>query len=375
MKKINKDTFIKYTTIIFFFGFIFTFPIVTLSTPDKKINEIENKILTQLPIPSIDKIINGSFMKNFDNYSSDQFPSRTEFIKLKNLYSYSMGIREYRDIYVGINGRLMEKFIFNKEMVDNNISQVIQFSSYLYDKYEIPSTIMVIPTSIAFYDDELPKYAVTDSQKYVLNYINNQFENNKNSNSYTNFYSPYEVLNSNKDKYIYFNTDHHWTQLGAMLAYKDFYGEVSGDYSEVAKDFYGTYYSKAILPQIKGDTIYSFDDYNNFKINMDFNKNYNTLYAKDKLSGKNKYQYFLHGDPAIAVIEGNTNNTDEVLVLKDSYAHNFIPFLTSKYKKIHVVDPRYYKLDIDDYIKNNEKIKEVLFFNNISTFNSSLLFK
>lgn len=374
MKK-NKHSVIKYITIVFFFGFLFTFSTLTLATPDKKINEIENKILTQLPRISIDKLISGSFMKNFDSYSSDQFPMRTEFIKLKNSYSYAMGIREFRNIYVGNSSRLMEKFIFNEEIMDDNISQVIQFSSYLHDKYNILSTIMIIPTSIAFYEEDLPKYAVSDSQEDALKYLEYEFNGNESTNDYLNFYTPYEVLKANKDEYIYFNTDHHWTQLGAKIAFEDYYGDVLDDCTKVANDFYGTYYSKALLPQIKGDTIYSFDNYNNFKINIDFDKNYNTLYDKNKLSGKNKYQYFLHGDPAIAVIEGNSDSSSELLIFKDSYAHNFIPFLASKYSKIHVVDPRYYKINIDEYMDSNKNIKEVLFLNNISTFNSSLLFK
>lgn len=373
MKK-NIDTLIKYFTLIFFFSFIFIFPVVTLSTPDKKVNEIENKILTQLPRISIEKIKNGSFMRDFDNYSSDQFPLRTEFIQLKNLYNYTMGIREFRDIYVGSNGRLMEKFILNKEIIDSNISQVIQFSSTLHKNYGIKSTMMVIPTSIAFYEDYLPKYAISDDQKHILDYLNKELNNNLNKD-FLNFYTPYEVLENNKDDYIYFNTDHHWTQLGAKLAFEDYYKEVSDNNVKVADDFYGTYYSKALLPQIKGDSIYAYEDYNNFKISLDFDKKFDTLYDPSKLEGKNKYQYFLHGDPAIAVIEGITNNSDEILIFKDSYAHSFIPFLTSIYKKIHVVDPRYYKLDIEDYLSENENINEVLFFNNISTFNSLSLFK
>lgn len=373
MKK-NIDTLIKYFTLIFFFSFIFIFPVVTLSTPDKKVNEIENKILTQLPRISIEKIKNGSFMRDFDNYSSDQFPLRTEFIQLKNLYNYNMGIREFRDIYVSSNGRLMEKFIFNKQIIDTNISQVIQFSSTLNKNYGIKSTIMVIPTSIAFYKDDLPKYAISDNQEHVLNYLNNEINNNINKD-FLEFYTPYEILENNKDKYIYFNTDHHWTQLGAKLAFEDYYGEVSGNYNKVCDDFYGTYYSKALLPQIKGDSIYAFEDYDNFKITLDFNKKFNTLYDYNKLDGKNKYQYFLHGDPGIALIEGNSNTVDEILIFKDSYAHNFIPFLTSKYNKIHVVDPRYYKLDIKDYLSENTNISEVLFLNNISTLNSSTLFE
>lgn len=374
--KINKDNILKYATIVFFLGFIFIFPIINFITPDKKSNEIENKILTQLPKFSLQRIVNGTFMKEADNYTSDQFPFRTEFIEIKNSYSYMLGIREFRGIYVGNNGQLMEKFIFNKEIIDKNISQVIQLSNKLEDIYQITSTLMVVPTSIAFYENELPNTSLTDNQEDALNYIHSKFEDSDTDNPSADFYSPYNVLKENKDEYIYFNTDHHWTQLGAKLAFEDIYGPIYGDSTKVSDEFYGTYFSKALLPNIKGDSIYAYKDFSDFNIKIDFDKSFDTLYDDYKLSGKNKYQYFLRGDPAVAIIEGNPNdNNKEILVFKDSYAHNFVPFLASKYSKVHVIDPRYYHLDIDTYIKENENIKEVLFLNNISTFNSSLLFK
>lgn len=377
LSKNFKSNILKYITIIFFFVSIFIVPIITLSTPDKKINEIENKVLTQFPEFSLPSIKSKRFMKNFDNYTSDQFPFRTDFIKLKNMYNYTIGNREFRDIYIGKNGRLMEKFIFNKDIIDKNISQTINISKYLYDNYNINSKLMVIPTSIAFYEDLLPSWSYTDNQKSSLNYI----EENINSNlSKLSFYTPYNILSKNKDKYIYFNTDHHWTQLGAKITYDDMYNnnldnKLYSNYYKVADNFYGTNYSKAILPQIKGDSISAYKDYNNFKMSMDFSKNFNTLYDEDKLNGKNKYQYFLHGDPGFAVIEGNSSKLSEILIFKDSYAHSFIPFLTNDYSKIHVVDPRYYNLDVKDYLNNNKNIREVLFINNLQTFNSYKLYK
>lgn len=63
-----KSNVLKYLTIIFFLGCIFLVPIITLISPDKKISEMENKILTQFPEVSLDSIKSKRFMKNFDNY-------------------------------------------------------------------------------------------------------------------------------------------------------------------------------------------------------------------------------------------------------------------------------------------------------------------
>lgn len=363
-----KNKTIKILTIFSFLLFITIFPIISVISEDKVISALENKILTQMPKLELDKIKNGSFMRTFDEYVSDQFPFRKEFIFIKNNFNYSLGTKEFRNIYVTKSDRLVEKFVFNKENIDKNISRVNNLTKILEKNYNLKSTVMVVPTSIAFYDDELYSYQITDSIKDTLNYI----EDNIN-----NFYTPFNILNKNKDKYIYFNTDHHWTQLGARLAYNDLYNKSNdlSNYEKVDNDFYGTYYSKAMLSNIKGDSIYSFKDFNNFNINVDNKENYDTLYDDSKLNSKNKYQYFLHGDPAFALINGNEECTKEILVIKDSFAHNFIPFLTSDYNKIHVIDPRYYNKNIVDYVNENNDITEVLFVNNIQSLNNDIFYK
>lgn len=359
---------LKYITTGLFFGFIFIIPLVTLATPDKKISEVENKILTQFPKLSFSNIISKRFMNEFDKYSSDQFPLRSNFIETKNLYSYLTGQREFRNIYVGKTNRLMEKFTYNKDRINNNLNILSQISNLFGEKFGINTKLMIIPTSIAFYEDELPYWAITDSEKAVIDYIDLTVCDFK----YLDFYSPYEILYKNKEEYIYFDTDHHWTQLGAKLAYEDMYNtKVPYDAEKVSNSFYGSYYSKAILPNISGDSIYAYTDFSNYKIEIDLVENYDTLYAEDKLKGKNKYQYFLHGDPAFAIVEGNPNINDEILIFKDSYAHSFIPFLTSHYSKIHIIDPRYYTTNYEDYLSKNQNISEVLFINNIQTFNST----
>ena len=116
-------------------------------------------------------------MKNFDEYTSDQFPLRANFIKLKNTYNYIIGQREFRDIYVGKNNKLMEKYKFNKESVDKNISNILNTASYMYESFNIKSKLMVVPTSIAFYKNDLPNFYISDNQKDSLDYINNNISN------------------------------------------------------------------------------------------------------------------------------------------------------------------------------------------------------
>ena len=371
----KNDITMKKITVLFFLFFIFSVPIYNIFTEDKKVSEIENKVLTQLPELSIDSILSKRFMANFDEYTSDQFPLRTDLITFKNYFSYGIGNREFRNIYLS-NNRLLEKFTLNKDIFSSNLDSIDSISKVL-SQYNINSTLALIPTSIEFYKSELPYYAISDSQ---LNAISFAKEILSDSNI-DNLYSPYDILYNNKDKYIFFNTDHHWTQLGAYLTYLDMFNynyseyDLYNNFTKVSDSFLGTYYSKVLLKNIEDDSIYSYDNFNNFNITIDFNKSYSTLYDLDKLKSKNQYQYFLHGDPAFAVIEGNQNINKELIIFKDSFAHCFIPFLCNEYSKIHVVDPRYYDIDLDKYLLNNKNITDALFFNNLQQMNTSIFYK
>ena len=55
------------------------------------------------------------------------------------------------------------------------------------------------------------------------------------------------------------------------------------------------------------------------------------------------------------------------MVIKDSYANCFIPFLTEHYSQIFVVDLRYYGDILSDLIRDND-INDVLFLYNATTF-------
>ena len=60
------------------------------------------------------------------------------------------------------------------------------------------------------------------------------------------------------------------------------------------------------------------------------------------------------------------DTNDTLLVLKDSYANAFIPFLAGSYKTITVVDPRYYAESLDMLLAEDE-YTDVLILYNIQT--------
>ena len=74
---------------------------------------------------------------------------------------------------------------------------------------------MLIPNSIYINQDKLPQYAETYNQKEIINNFYNSLD------SKINTINVVDILLENKDKYLYFKTDHHMTSYGTYLAYKE----------------------------------------------------------------------------------------------------------------------------------------------------------
>ena len=76
------------------------------------------------------------------------------------------------------------------------------------------------------------------------------------------------------------------------------------------------------------------------------------LYDTDKLNVYDKYAMFLHGNNGLSRVEGD--GSGKILVIKDSYANCFVPYLTANYAAVDVVDFRNYNYGLDQLIADND---------------------
>lgn len=173
----------------------------------------------------------------------------------------------------------------------------------------------------------------------------------------------YSGLREHADEYIYFRTDHHWTQLGAYYAYQKFC-EAAG-FEAVALDrfqtgvyenFVGSMYTFTKgYPQ--SETLYNNPDMLTYYLPIyETHAKYyadaslqngvavSVVYTQLPESTTNKYLCYIGGDTPVCVIESAAEG-GTCIVLKESYGNAFVPFLTSHYSKIIVIDPREFNRD------------------------------
>ncbi|HWZ22866.1 MAG TPA: DHHW family protein, partial [Cytophagaceae bacterium] len=192
----------------------------------------------------------------------------------------------------------------------------------------------------------------------------------------------YEELKKNADKYLFFNTDHHWTGLGGYYAYRAFCAsagfvpyELSAFEKKTKRKFLGTLYSLTHDKRLK-ENIDSVEYFKlpipttcSYYLNEKSKKAYASKLYAETASGGNSYSVFLGGDqPLIKVITPNKNGR-RIMVIKDSYGNAFAPYLALHYEQVFIVDYRYFKSNIPDFIKEN-KITDFIFAHNTFVVNT-----
>ena len=142
----------------------------------------------------------------------------------------------------------------------------------------------------------------------------------------------------------YYHTDHHWTTMGAQAVYGQWAAATghtarSYDLTLASDHFRGTLYSKVLLPDSVYDSVYYAPEITVESVVCDGEDG--TLYDLSALEQKDKYELFLGGNYGKAVITTGVENGRRLLLVKDSFANSFVPFLTGDYETITMIDLRY----------------------------------
>ncbi|WP_302623768.1 DHHW family protein [uncultured Clostridium sp.] len=369
----KKNILKKYPTFFVFSILVILFTVIDIINSPNEFSELENRKLSQMPILSLKSYIDTSFSSDYEKYINDQFFLRDNWIDLKSRIEYLLGKRENNDIIFGKENYLFKKFTtFNDEMLENNLNSIITFTN----NYNKEVDFFIIPNSYAVYDELTPRYLPLVDQLSLINSINSYLS--LKSNDHINTINVAEELLKNKDDYIYYKTDHHWTSYGAYLAYltyMDYLGLEIVDINNLEKitinNFLGTYYNRSKYFKADSDFI---TYYNILGLHIEIDgKEQLSLMDLDKFKGSDKYSAFLWGNNGLTKVI-NENISEErkgssILIFKDSYANSFIQFLSYNYEIIDIIDLRYFKESIRNFMKDKD-YNEILImysFNNLST--------
>ena len=374
---------VRIIIIIVFIGFFVLISGASLIIKDREFSPNENRYLAETPELSWDNILSGKLQDGLEDYLRDQVCFRDGWITVKTGIQKACGDTDIGGAYVGKDGYDFEKITpedVDEKQVDRNIKAVEDYfmmASETIDKQKL--SFLLVPTSGFVMQEKLPKNArLFDQAKYI-----DQVQ--KAMKDY-NFVDVRDTLMDHNDEYIYYKTDHHWTSAGACLAY-DVWSERTGGEAEtedglvknvVSDKFRGSLYSKILDADSAYDEIWTYglqkDDAFGSKdctVTIDEKQQLDSIYDDEMLQKKDKYAYFLSGNYGQVHIQNQKAASKakgkNILIIKDSFANSFVPFVTQDYENIYMVDLRYYNGDMKSYLQEHN-ITDVLVLYNISNF-------
>lgn len=345
----------------------------------------ENREPKKMPDISFSSIWSGEFSKGFEGYIDDSIAFRSKLMALSDEISSRVGytpenlgriIITTSDIGTGESneGRLVLYGDYIMEMFSKNDGTQIKYAESLNTiRAAIPKDInmysILVPTALEFSDSAYK--SEQDSQKAAIELVNSKLKGITSVDIYSS-------LLESKSNSLYFKTDHHWTTDGAYVAYKKFMEESNGPVvvqnaftRKENGEFYGSLYdkAKAQLTEQEKDTIFYYDVTEKYDISLKMRAEDNvTEYGLSSPvfdTTKNNYNVFFGSDHPIMEITNNSNPEGKtVMVIKDSYANAFLPWLAASYNKVVVIDPRSFGGSLVEEIERYEA-DEVLVINYI----------
>lgn len=188
-----------------------------------------------------------------------------------------------------------------------------------------------------------------------------------------------ETMKRHNAEYLFFGTDHHWTQLGAYYAYREWCAAAGITPHELSE------YQTASYPGFLG-LFYSYSDYaealaanpdtveawipmatNDMTVTTEDGSEYPYPVVKDVSEDDpgTKYSAFIGGDSALCTIHNpNLSDGSACILIKDSFGNAFAPFLVDHFEYTYVVDFRYYSGNLLAFAQE-KGVKDVIILTNV----------
>ena len=384
-------------------------------------SEVEKRKLAEFPKPTLSSFLNGEFFYDLSLWYSDTYPMRDGLIaadqKIESLYGITpstmmVGSRKISDDIPDIDeaqensgneqpqeveqisapdSRAMESEIQKQIQQNLYVKDGAAYSLYYYDqtaadiytsalskaagelegKTNVYSILVPNNSGAMLSDRELEALGGAD-QEQAIDYYYSLSEGVKTVDTI-------KTLREHNDEYLYFRTDHHWTQLAAYYVYQNFCEEKGiqpnnlSDFQKMTfSPFLGTFYQElqnedmaanpdfvdAYIPMATNDMTYWETDGSqvNWHVIQDV-----TGWNKNSL-----YSCFIGGDkPLVQINNPNLSDGSSCVVVKESYGNSFVPFLVDHYQTVYVIDFRYTKNNVMDFVQEHN-VQDLIIINNIS---------
>lgn len=366
-KKIKKENILGLAFVIC----VFVFMLLNVIVQDKEMSEQQNKMLAQKPKFSLEGVLSGTYMERYENYLKDQFAGSDALQRLQVSLKRLGGSKLENEIYIGKDGQLMDEIVTPDQATLRENLDAIKLFADANDDLNI--YMILVPDAANILSEKLPRLATTADQDTMIAQVEKQLGDS------VRWIDATSVMEQHEKEYIYYRTDRNWTSLGAFYVFTQACETLGIDVGAqstfvaypVSTTFNGILSAKSSVGLNETDDIYIYVQKENageVVINyVDEQRKTTSLYDSSKLETRNQYNLFLGGDTSLIDIKTVSTSERRLLLVKDSFANCFVPFLEPYFREIVMVDPRYYGGTIDE-IMDTYRITDVMFLYSGNSF-------
>lgn len=348
--------------------------VLSAVTPRQDISQLEKRRLADPPELTWHSLASGSFASGLQDYAQDHIVWRDQWIDLFSFIETSLfRKREINGIVLGKDGWM---FAENFELSDkdrNQFERNLADAERFAERYGDRVTLLLVPPAEMIYPDKLP----ADAPQRDLNSLYDEVCQRLSGRCQVeDVREAFRLARENVP--LYYKTDHHWTADGAYLAYSLFCDQKGyqpfslQDHTRVdIPDFLGSHYSLSRWARAEGETLSYYETDSIMTVMKVLNENdyapesEQPLVNEETLGTWDKYGAFLDGNHGYVEITGK--GTGSILLVKDSYANCFVPYLTDNYARIGCVDFRTFSYGLDTTIASRE-YEDILLLYGLNSF-------
>ena len=176
-KKIGKYIPIKGAQAVLAAAFFFTLLFISVGSllhKDREFSSQEKRVLAQRPEMSLSKITSGRFMRQYEEYISDQFPGRELLLQIKTFADSISGKTKENGVFNGRDDYLMaDAAAPDEEALSENLSAMLDFKA---GREDIQMHMMLVPNAVSVMRSKLPLFAAPADQREMIQEVRNRLE-------------------------------------------------------------------------------------------------------------------------------------------------------------------------------------------------------
>ena len=340
---------------------LLTLSVGSLVLPDRDFSDNENRYLQQSPQLTADRLFSGRFTEEAEKYESDQILLRDFWMGAASTLQRLCGKRHVNGVYLGADGYYFAR-LTEDEFDDAGYEKNLCAVSAFFDGHKDASCrLLLAPSPATVLGDKLPAgapmYDAAPRRELLSSLVGRD-----------RIVDVTDALAALDEPY--YRTDHHWTTAGAQAAYGVWCGSTNRtaqdrELTAVTDTFRGTLYSKVLLPDSPCDTVTLPKDVTIRSMDCD-GKITDCLYDWSRLTEKDQYTVFMGGNWARTEIDTGVENGRRLLLVKDSFANCFVPFLAGDFAHITVLDLRFFNGSVAELMDGG--VTDVLVLYEMSNF-------